>query len=161
MPADAVKSPTRLILGPPLPLLVRMSVTFSDDELLAYLDEMLPVERASECETELRESVDLRQRLQLLIRRRDQGGHTVGEIWRRLRLSCLSRSELGSYLLGTLEDEQADYVQFHLQVIGCRACAANLDDLQQARQTGSGDTSSRRKRFFESSAGVLRSRRED
>jgi hypothetical protein len=135
-----------------------MSVPFSDDELLAYLDEMLPVERAAECESQLRSSPDLRQRVQLLIRRRDQGGHTVGEIWRRRQLSCLTRSELGSWLLGASDDGLADYIEFHLQVIGCRACAANLDDLRQSQTPTS--TQQRRQKFFESSAGALRSQRD-
>lgn len=130
---------------------------FSDDELLAYLDEMLPVERATECEAELRAAPELRQRVQLLIRRRDQGGHTIGEIWRRRNLSCLSRSDLGSWLLGTADDGLADYIEFHLQVIGCRVCAANVEDLQQSQATPGAPQ--RRQRFFESSAGALRSQR--
>ena len=77
--------------------------SISDAELLAYLDEMLAPERAAVIEKELRASTALRQQAGVLARRRDQGGHTVGEIWRRERLSCLSRSQLGSYLLGTLD----------------------------------------------------------
>jgi anti-sigma factor RsiW len=138
-----------------------MPVPFSDDELLAYLDEMLPTERAAQCEQELRSSAELRQRVTLLIRRRDQGGHTVGEIWRRQRLSCLSRSELGSWLLGALDDGLADYVEFHLQVVGCRECAANLEDLQRTQAAAANEPNARRKRIFESSAGVLRSRRRE
>lgn len=138
-----------------------MATPFSDDELLAYLDEMLPVERATACEAELRGSAELRQRLTLLIRRRDQGGHSVGEIWRRERLSCLTRSQLGSWLLGTLDDGLADYAEFHLQVIGCRACAANLDDLRRSQSPSDANAAERRRKFFESSAGVLRSRREE
>lgn len=136
-----------------------MSTPFSDDELLAYLDEMLPVERAALCEAELRNSAELRQRASLLIRRRDSGGHSVGEIWRRRRLSCPGRSELGSWLLGTLDAELADYLEFHLRVIGCRACVANLEDLQNSQSASAAPE--RRRRIFESSAGVLRSRREE
>jgi hypothetical protein len=130
---------------------------FTDAELLAYLDEMLPSERASLVEKELRDSSALRQRATILARRRDQGGHSVGEIWRRQRLSCLTRSQLGSYLLGTLEQQVADYIEFHLRTIGCRICAANLHDLQSAQQAD-GETRHRRRKFFESSAGYLRSR---
>ncbi|MFV0446513.1 MAG: hypothetical protein ACK5Q5_23320 [Planctomycetaceae bacterium] len=137
-----------------------MSAPFSDDELLAYLDEMLPVERAVQCEAELRESAELRQRALLLIRRRDSGGHSVGEIWRRRRLSCPTRSELGSWLLGVLDDMEADYLQFHVHVIGCRACAANLEDLRNAQSAGTA-APERRRKIFESSAGILRSRHHD
>jgi len=131
--------------------------SFSDAELLAYLDEMLPSERAAMIERELRDSTSLRQRATILSRRRDQGGHSVGEIWRRHRLTCLTRSQLGSYLLGTLEQSLVDYIDFHLQTIGCRICAANLHDLDSARQPD-GETRQRRRKFFESSAGYLRSR---
>jgi len=131
--------------------------SFSDAELLAYLDEMLPSERAALIERELRDSTSLRQRATILSRRRDQGGHSVGEIWRRHRLTCLTRSQLGSYLLGTLEQSLVDYIDFHLRTIGCRICAANLHDLESARQSD-GETRQRRRKFFESSAGYLRSR---
>jgi len=92
----------------------------TDDELLAYLDEMLPADRATAIEAELRTSAPLRQKAALLSRRRDAGGHTVGEIWRRRRLSCLSRSQLGGYLLGTADEGLADYIEFHLRSVGCR-----------------------------------------
>lgn len=131
----------------------------SDAELLAYLDEMLSLQQAAEIEQALRDSPALRQRASLLVKRRDQGGHTVGEIWRRERLSCLTRSQLGSYLLGTLDSRLVDYVEFHLDTIGCRFCLANLDDLRQAT-AGAAETqqSQRRRRYFESSAGRLTKR---
>ncbi len=130
----------------------------SDDELLAYLDEQLPAERAAAVEKELRSSSVLRQQTALLVRRRDQGGHTVGEIWRRNRLSCLSRSQLGGYLLDTASNDVADYIEFHLRTIGCRLCAANLNDLRESSQP-TPDSTRRRRKFFESSAGNLTSSR--
>lgn len=132
-----------------------MTVTFSDDELLAFLDEQLPVERASALEDQLRSSSDMRQRLAVLIRRRDQGGHTIGEIWRRHRLSCPTRATLGSHLLGVLDDSLSQYVEFHLETIGCRLCSAVVTELEESRQPQPAD-SHRRKRYFESSAGMLR-----
>lgn len=134
------------------------AATISDAELLSYLDEMLSAERAAVVEKELRTSSALRQKANVLARRRDQGGHTVGEIWRRERLSCLSRSQLGSYLLGTLDDGLASYVQFHLQTIGCRICAANLRDIETAHENTDVQSQQRRRKFFESSAGLLHSR---
>lgn len=126
---------------------------FSDDELLAYLDEHLSVDRAAQIEAALRGDPDLRQRTVLLIRRRDQGGHTVGEIWRRRRLSCPTRTQLGSWLLGALDDAWTDYIEFHLQTIGCRICAANIEDLRRL-QSGPPDIE-RRRRLFASSVGGL------
>ncbi|TWT51538.1 hypothetical protein KOR42_35860 [Thalassoglobus neptunius] len=128
----------------------------NDSELLAYLDEMLPVERATQIEAVLRESPALRKRAALLSRRRDHGAHTVGEIWRRRQLSCPSRETLGSMLLGVAEPDVEDYIQFHIQVVGCRVCLANLLDLKE-KQSQDADDSSRPQRYFESSAGLFRS----
>jgi hypothetical protein len=127
----------------------------SDADLLAYLDEMLPAERMTAIESDLRRHEALRLRVASLSRRRDDGIHSVGEIWRRRRLSCPSRKQLGGFLLGTLEPSLAEYVEFHLRSVGCRICAANLDDLERATRTG-GTATERRRRFFESSAGHLR-----
>lgn len=130
---------------------------FTDAELLAYLDEQLAPDRAACIERVLRASAADRQRMTALARRRDQGGHTVGEVWRRQRLSCLTRGQLGSYLLGTLDAEFAGYIEFHLHTIGCRGCAANLQDLQATRSSEP-ETRRRRRRIFESSAGLLHAR---
>src|ERR1700754_3418991 len=103
----------------------------TDSELLAYLDEALDPPAMAAIEQHLRASGELRERTAQLVRRRDQGEHSVGEVWRRGRLSCPNRRQLGSYLLGTLETEVSDYIEFHLQVVGCRYCDANLQDLRQ------------------------------
>ena len=125
-----------------------------EDELLAYFDEALPVERMTAIEQTLRGSAELRQRIAELVRRRDQGGHTLGEIWRRERLSCPTRYQLGSFLLEALEPAYAEYVEFHLSVIGCRYCRASLTDLEEA-QSAPPEALRRRRRFFESSAGLI------
>lgn len=129
---------------------------WTDRELAAWLDESLPVERMAAFENNLRENSALRSRLAVVIRERDQGGNTIGEIWQRSRLSCPSRTELGGYLLGTLSTEPADYIEFHLKTVGCRVCQANLLDLEEQSKQ-SGQVPDRRRRFFESSAGLLRS----
>ena len=130
------------------------SQEFTSAQLLGYVDEILPVEMMTAIENELRQSESLRREVAQLIRRRDAGEHSVGQIWQRLRLSCPSRPELGSYLLGALPDEELDYIDFHLQTVGCRFCAANLEDLRETSQAP-GQSQGRRKRFFQSSAGLL------
>ncbi len=137
-----------------------MSELPTDAELLAYVEEMLPAHRAAAVEQLLRDSSELRERAAELIRQRDQGGRTVGEIWRRHRLSCPSRSELSSLVLGVLDPELADYIHFHIEQVGCRVCEANLDDLREAHAALQQSTSqtTRRDRIFESSAGILRNR---
>ena len=58
------------------------------------------------------------------------------DLWEEYRFSCPKRNTIGAYLLGTLEPEWHRYVDFHLNVLGCRFCRANLDDLQsQSQQT--------------------------
>lgn len=126
----------------------------SDPILLAYLDESLPSEKMAELEQAFRTDASLRERLAELISRRDSGVHSVGDIWRRHRLSCISREELGSYLLGAMVDEAADYVRFHLEVVGCRYCQANLVDLREI--SGQPTSKERRKRIFQSSVGRIR-----
>lgn len=129
---------------------------FSDTDLLAYLDEALPAERASRVEQLARDSVEIRQRLVALLARRDQGGHTLGEIWRRRQLSCPSRSDLAGYLAGRLTGPEREYLEFHLHSIQCPVCQANLLDLQQKNETSGTEGVQRRQRIFESSAGGLR-----
>ncbi|MEY3460224.1 MAG: hypothetical protein RL215_3381 [Planctomycetota bacterium] len=129
---------------------------WTDRELAAWLDEQLPPERLAQIELQLRDDPLLRQRAAALIRQRDQGGHSVGEIWQRARLSCPSRSDLGGFLLQTLPPDQADYIRFHLHVVGCRLCLANFNDIHE-QSSAPDQSTARRQRFFESSAGLLRS----
>ena len=134
-----------------------MPADFSTAELEAYLDELLPTERMAAVEEALRHDEPLQQRLAAINGRRDAGVHSLGEIWRRHRLSCPSREELGSYLLGVLPEATADYVRFHLESIECRYCAANVGDLEAQQSAASAEqTQKRRTRYFQSSAGYLR-----
>jgi hypothetical protein len=134
---------------------------FTDAELLAYLDEGLPVDRMAAVENALRASGELRDRTAGLRIARDAQGHSVGEIWRRGRLSCPTRHQLGSYLLGALPQELAQYYRFHLETVGCRYCAANLDDLRQAGAQNPTETAQRRQKYFQSSAGYIQKRGPD
>jgi len=129
---------------------------FTSAELEAYLDEALPIERMTAVEEALRQDAALQERLAAINGRRDAGVHSVGEIWRRHRLSCPSREQLGSFLLGVLPADVADYVNFHLQSIQCRYCAANLEDLRAQQTADAGIVSQRRRRYFQSSVGSLR-----
>ena len=126
----------------------------TDAELLAYLDEALPSETMAEIERWLRSDAAGLTRLADVSARRDAGVHSLGEIWRRHHLSCPTRQEWGSFLLGGLPAAQAEFCRFHLQTAGCRRCQANLADLerQQGREPAA---ATRRKRYFQSSAGRL------
>ncbi|MDA8746272.1 hypothetical protein N9N28_16735 [Rubripirellula amarantea] len=129
--------------------------TFTDAELTAFLDEALTPARSSEIESALRSDATLRNRLIEVRGRETAGLHSIGAIWRRARLSCPNRSELGQFVLGTLSSEQADYIQFHLDEMGCRYCQANLADLKSAADAAP-PTAQRRQKYFQTSAGYLR-----
>jgi hypothetical protein len=135
-----------------------MSKALTQADLEAYLDEALPVEAMARIERAVRDDPKLAEQLAAINARRDAGVHSLGEIWRRNRLSCPSRQQLGSYLLRALDEDAAGYIRFHLEVSGCRMCAANLDDLRnrQIEEPVAADT--RRKKYFDSSAGHLRRR---
>jgi len=129
----------------------------STAELEAYLDESLPLARMAAVEEALRRDPGMLQELTAINGRRDAGVHSLGDIWRRNRLSCPTRQQLGSFLLGILADAQAGYIRFHLDSIGCRYCHANLVDLQS--QQAPPVTVERRKKYVKSSVGFLKPRR--
>ena len=128
---------------------------FTPEDLAAYLDEALSAADMARIEQSLRSDRALLEQLTEIRARRDSGMHSVGEIWRRHRLTCLTRDQLGSYLLGVLDESQAAYVKLHLEAIGCRFCQANVDDLlrQQTEKAAASDV--RRRKYFQSSAGHL------
>lgn len=82
-----------------------------------------------------------------------QADVTVAKVWREQRLTCLKRSTLGSHLLGVLDDPWEGYTQFHLDVVGCPMCVANLQDLQnEQEELGTRDN----EQIFQSSIGFLK-----
>lgn len=133
---------------------------FTPEILHGYLDDALSDEETAQVEKSLRESEPLRRQLRALMQERDRGEHSIGAIWRRQRLSCPSREELGSYLLQALDRDVLEYIAFHLKTIGCPFCQANLTDMQSLQQEPAPKAQERRRRYFESSAGYLRAGRE-
>jgi hypothetical protein len=129
------------------------------EQLHAYLDDCLPEAEAARIEQDLRKSEALRQKLRLTLQERDRGEHSVGAIWRRERLSCVSREHLGSYLLEALDDDLTDYIRFHLETIGCPYCRANLADLKAQQEEVAQQARQRRHKIFQSSAGLLSGKR--
>ena len=128
---------------------------FTTTELEAYLDEALPPAAMAAVEELLRTDPDLAQQLASINSRRDAGVHSLGGIWRRARLSCPTREQLGSYLLDALGDEAAGYVRFHLETVACRYCTANLADMQAQHAESETDSDHRRRKYYQSSAGYL------
>ena len=136
-----------------------MSKRIRQSDLDAYLDEALPPEEMARIEQALRKDPQLGRQLAAINARRDAGLHSLGAIWRRHRLTCPSREQLGSYLLEALPDELADYITFHLEMVGCRYCQANLLDLKQQEAESPGVVQTRRRKYFQSSVGHLRPRK--
>jgi len=133
-----------------------MAGDFPLSELEAFLDEALPTERMAAIEEALRHNEDLQKQVAAINGRRDAGVHSLGEIWRRHRLSCPSREQLGSYLLGVLPRGLQGYVKFHLETIECRYCSASVEDLQSQQSETGNQTQERRHKYFQSSVGHLR-----
>ncbi|CAN0367248.1 unnamed protein product, partial [Ectocarpus sp. 4 AP-2014] len=119
--------------------------------------EAAPPERIAVIEAALREDDTLREQLATLVSGRDAGLHSLGEVWRRRRLTCPTREQLGSHLLCVLPEGVGGYVAFHLEVVECRWCNASVEDLRQQHDTSDeAETPRRRGKYFESSVGRLK-----
>lgn len=132
--------------------------TASREHLRAYLDDALSESETARLEQKLRDDPSLRTRLREVLQERDRGDHSVGAIWRRERLTCPTREQLGSYLLEVLDPGYQKYLDFHLNVIACPFCQANLDDIKEHHQTAAPQAKQRRRRYYQSSAGLLQKR---
>lgn len=129
---------------------------FTDEELLAYADESMAVDRSTQIEQALRNDAGLMETFALLLSERDQGSHSIGDIWRRMRLSCPPRAVWGAFVEGRLGDRLSQYLRFHVETVGCRICAANLADLERPDSKSSAER--RTQKIFQSSAGRFRNK---
>ena len=129
----------------------------NDAMLRDYLADALAAEQSARVEKALRDSAELRAQLENVRQNRADGQlHTLGAIWRRSRMTCPSRQQLGSFLLDALDPELAAYLTFHLDVIECPFCQANLDDLKaQSQAAVGGSAKSRQRRIFQASQPLL------
>ena len=135
-----------------------MSKEFSDVELDCYLEETLDAGRASALELQLREDASLLQRLAEINNRRSAGKHTLGGIWRQNQIGVPSPDEMGSFLLGVLDDRHADYIQFRLDVLKCPFTIALKTDLENQQSESEDSSVKRRTKIYESSVGLLKPR---
>lgn len=133
-----------------------MTPEFTDAELEAYLDESLDARRAAELESAARNDSGLVGRMSRINSRRDAGVHTIGEIWRRNQVGVPTVEELGQFLLGILEEPHADYIRFRLDVLKCPYTIAALNDLQQQQEESRTEVQTRRRKFYNSGAGLVR-----
>ena len=77
----------------------------------------------------------------------------VANVWRENRITCLKRKTLGASLLSMLDEPWKSYTQFHLDVVGCPMCLANLQDLTDEDETSTKMPS--RESIFATSVGFL------
>jgi hypothetical protein len=128
-----------------------------DSELLReYLAETLPPETMARVEKALRESSELRAQLEDVRQMRGESGlHTLGAIWRRGRLSCPTRQQLGSFLLDAVDPTYGEYISFHIDVVACPFCQANLADLRGKAEHATPIAKSRQRRIYHSSRHLL------
>ena len=134
------------------------STAIDDETLRDYLADRLAPEESARVEKALRDSASLRARLEdVRDDREDIQLHTLGAIWRRARLTCPSRQQLGSYLLDALDPDLGDYFRFHLEVVECPFCRANLADLesQSVAPSAAQASRSRQQRILKSSEHLL------
>ena len=130
--------------------------TIDVEILRAYLGDALPPEELARVEKALRDSAELRAQLEEVRENRgDLGLHSLGAIWRRGRLSCPTRQQLGSYLLDALDPDLASYLKFHLDVIACPYCQANVADLKSKGAQVPAAIQTRHNRIIQSSRHLL------
>ncbi|MGD9127751.1 MAG: hypothetical protein PVH19_10280 [Planctomycetia bacterium] len=132
-----------------------MHDSLHESTLDAFLDEALSTREMARIEQLLRADPRGVEQLASIRAQRDAGVHSLGAIWRRYRLSCPSREDLGNYLLGVLDKDQTERIRLHLETVECRYCQANLADLQARAEETSETIQRRRRRYFESSIGRL------
>jgi len=132
----------------------------SREQMHAYLDDALSDSEMARVEQALRESEPLRRALRQAMQERDRGEHSLGAVWRRERLTCLTREELSGCLFQTHDEARQAYIDFHLQTVGCPYCTANLADLHARQRESDGQVAQRRQRIFASSAGYLQGARD-
>ncbi len=130
--------------------------TITPELLRAYMDESLPDAEMTAVEKALRDDAAVQTMFRTLQAESDRGDHSLGAIWRRDRLTCARREDLVGYLLQAIDPALEAYLDFHIKIIGCPFCQANLDDLQK-KQSETEETHQRRQRVVKSTAGILRS----
>jgi RNA polymerase sigma factor (sigma-70 family) len=84
----------------------------------------------------------------------EQFENLLTDIWKMQRFSCPKRSTVGAFFLGTLDKQWHDYIDFHINTIGCRFCLANLEDIK-TENAKKKDTTLQAK-IMESTVGFLR-----
>lgn len=138
-----------------------MNLEFTDAELEAYLDESLDASRAAEIEQAVREDRKLLERLSMINGRRDAGIHTLGEIWRRNQIGVPAIEVMQNFYQGELSDDESAYIKFRMEELRCPFTLAMFRELEAQKNENLEMSKTRREKFFEKSARLLRKSDED
>jgi hypothetical protein len=106
------------------------AASLSAGEIRDFLREALPADRMAALERLARDNPDVMAQIAEARDALNRGDHSLGAIWQENQVSCPAREQLGTYLMQTGDPDYHDYVTFHLTVIECPVCQANLDDLK-------------------------------
>jgi hypothetical protein len=126
------------------------------ETLRDYLNDALPDAETAAVEAALREQPAVQALFHQVRQEADRGEHSIGAVWRRERVSCPTREQLGGLLLQALDPDLLEYIEFHVRTAGCPYCLANLDDLRRLQAEPAEPRTTRRRRILDSSAGLLR-----
>jgi hypothetical protein len=126
------------------------------ETLRDYLNDALPDAETAAVEAALREQPAVQALFHQVRQDADRGEHSIGAVWRRERISCPTREQLGGLLLQALDPDFLEYIEFHIRTAGCAYCLANLDDLRRLQAEPAAPRTARRRRILDSSAGLLR-----
>jgi len=74
-------------------------------------------------------------------------------VWETQRPGCPKRTTLGKFTLGILPPEWDDFTHFHVNVLGCTFCNANLAELDST--SDSNDSQATNDRLFSSTVGFI------
>jgi hypothetical protein len=133
-----------------------MPDTITREMIRDYLNDALPDAELASVEKAIRESPAIQALAKTIREEMDRGEHSVGAVWRRERLSCPTREQVGGFYLQALDSDLLAYIEFHLKVVGCPYCQANLEDLSKRQAEADAPVKKRRQRIVKSSAGLLR-----
>lgn len=77
----------------------------------------------------------------------------ISSLWEERRPTCPKRSTIGRFQLNTLDSPWREYVEFHLNRLGCHFCQANAQDLQRQSESPAPDM---QQRIMQSTIGFFR-----
>jgi RNA polymerase sigma factor (sigma-70 family) len=81
----------------------------------------------------------------------ESSSHMLTSVWESQRPSCPKRTTLGKFVLGILPADWDEFVDFHVNTLGCTFCSANLVELNSPSEADSAN-----ERLFSSTVGFLK-----